>query len=133
MVDLKQAITVEEELIGNTLHTLEQTLNRTERTAIELAAIATFVHNIYSGIENLMKRALLSIGVSPPPSASSHKDLLDLTVQFGIITQGLSEELDAYRGFRHFFVHGYGVKLEEAQLSRWQSSYLMCGSGLKHS
>jgi uncharacterized protein YutE (UPF0331/DUF86 family) len=116
MVDLKQAIAVEEEFIVSTLRMLEQTIVRAERTEIELAAMATFTHNVYSGMENLLKRALLSVGESPPQSASSHKDLLDFAVDFGIIKQSLSEELDAYRGFRHFFVHGYGVRLEEAQL-----------------
>ena len=116
MVDLERAIAVEEELIVSTLYVLDQTIKRTARTEIELAAMAAFTHNVYSGIENLLKRALLSIGESPPQSASSHKDLLGLAVNFGIITQSLSEELDAYRGFRHFFVHGYGVRLEEAQL-----------------
>lgn len=70
----------------------------------------------YFGMENLLKRALLSIDESLPSSASSHKDLLDSAVEHGVITQRLSEELDAYRGFRHFFVHGYSMRLDEAQL-----------------
>jgi len=78
--------------------------------------MATFLHNIYSGMENLLKRALRHLGISLPGSASLHKDLLDLAVEHGVIPQALSEELDAYRGFRHFFVHGYGTMLDEAQL-----------------
>ncbi|MDM8528420.1 hypothetical protein QUF58_09440 [Anaerolineales bacterium HSG24] len=34
----------------------------------------------------------------------------------GIISQALSEELDEYRGFRHFFVHAYVFMLDEEQL-----------------
>ncbi|HOU12206.1 MAG TPA: hypothetical protein PKZ84_03755 [Anaerolineae bacterium] len=116
MADLKFAIAVEEELVLDTLQALEQALHRSERTLVELAAIATFLHNIYNGIENLLKRALLSIGESVPSSASSHKDLLDAAVEHSVITQNLSEELDAYRGFRHFFIHGYSMRLDETQL-----------------
>jgi len=78
--------------------------------------MATFLHNTYNGIENLLKRTLRHLDVPLPQSVSSHKDLLDLAVEQGIITQTLSEELNAYRGFRHFFVHGYGIMLDEKQL-----------------
>lgn len=116
MVDLLQDIAVEEEHIAATLLGLRQAQIRRDRTVVELAAIGTFLHNTYNGMENLLKRALRYVGTPLPQSASSHKDLLDLAVDQHIITQSLSRDLDAYRGFRHFFVHGYGVLLSEAQL-----------------
>lgn len=116
MGNLIQEIALEEEHILRTLAALQEAQNRPQRTLIELSAMATFLHNIYSGMENLLKRALRHLGISLPGSASSHKDLLDLAVEHNIITQALSEELDAYRGFRHFFVHGYGIMLDKAQL-----------------
>lgn len=33
-----------------------------------------------------------------------------------IISQELSEKLDKYRGFRHFFIHAYGVMLDKEEL-----------------
>jgi len=33
-----------------------------------------------------------------------------------MISPELSEALDEYRAFRHFFVHGYGILLQEAPL-----------------
>jgi uncharacterized protein YutE (UPF0331/DUF86 family) len=116
MDSFAQEIALEEEHILRTLTALQEAQNRSQTTLIELSAMATFLHNIYSGMENLLKRALRHLTISLPGSASSHKDLLDLAVEHGIITQALSEELDAYRGFRHFFVHGYGVMLDKAQL-----------------
>lgn len=116
MANLAQEIALEEEHILKTLVALQEAQNRPQKTLIELSAMATFLHNIYSGMENLLKRALRHLTISLPDSASSHKDLLDLAVEHGIITQALSEELDAYRGFRHFFVHGYGTMLDKAQL-----------------
>lgn len=116
MASFVQEIALEEESILRTLTALEEARNRAQTGLIELSAMATFLHNIYSGMENLLKRALRHLGISLPGSASSHKDLLDLAVEHNIITQALSEELDAYRGFRHFFVHGYGIMLDKAQL-----------------
>ncbi|MGC9396085.1 MAG: HepT-like ribonuclease domain-containing protein [Anaerolineae bacterium] len=116
MASFAQEIALEEEHILRTLAALQEAQDRSQITLIELSAMATFLHNIYSGMENLLKRALRHLAISLPSSASSHKDLLDLAVEHNIITQALSEELDAYRGFRHFFVHGYGTMLDKAQL-----------------
>jgi uncharacterized protein YutE (UPF0331/DUF86 family) len=116
MDELSQDIAAQKERITETLKALETTLRRKRRTFIELAAIATCLHNTYNGIENLLKRVLKHIQVRLPDSMTSHKDLLTLAVDEGIITQELSEALDEYRAFRHFFVHGYGILLNEAPL-----------------
>lgn len=54
--------------------------------------------------------------VKIPSSASSHKDLLNVAVDEDILSHDLSDRLDKYRGFRHFFVHAYGILLEEEEL-----------------
>ncbi len=117
MDELLREIAAEKEQISQTLTALEEALNRQKRTIVELAAIATFLHNFYNGIENLLKRVLQFKKVSIPDSATWHKDLLDLAVDQHIITLDLSRTLDEYRAFRHFFVHGYGVMLDEVRLS----------------
>ena len=116
MDNLLQDIAVEEEHVVSSLRALEQAQGRRQRTVVELAAIATFVQNRYNGMENLIKRAMHYSDALPPQSPSFHRDLLDQAVEQRVISRELSEELDAYRGFRHFFVHGYGVMLREAQL-----------------
>lgn len=52
-----------------------------------------------------------------PDSETSHKDLLDISVDYGIITNELRLELDRYRAFRHFFVHGYVIRLDQMKLA----------------
>jgi uncharacterized protein YutE (UPF0331/DUF86 family) len=115
--ELFREILAEKEHISNTLSALKKTLNRKRRTIVELAAIATFLQNIYNGIENIFKRILKYKRISVPSSESSHRDLLDLAVDNQIITLDLSKKLDEYRAFRHFFIHGYGILLEKERLS----------------
>ena len=113
---LLREINAEKELVERTLSALEEALNRPEKTIIELSAMGTFIHNAYNGMENILKRILKFEDVSVLDSRSSHKDLLDHSVETGIISESLSDKLDEYRGFRHFFVHAYGFMLDTEQL-----------------
>jgi uncharacterized protein YutE (UPF0331/DUF86 family) len=114
--ELKREILAEKEHITKTLFLLKRTLARPEKDEAELAAIGSFIHNVYTGIENMLKRILKFKQVIIPDSPSSHKNLLDQAVLTGIISATLSDELDDYRGFRHFFVHAYVLFLDEEQL-----------------
>jgi len=115
-IELKQEILAEKEHILRTLGLLQKTLARPEKEETELAAIGSFIHNVYTGIENILKRILKFKQVTIPNSPASHKNLLDQAVATGIISLALSEDLDDYRGFRHFFVHAYAMFLDETQL-----------------
>ncbi len=116
MVDLTRKIAAEKENVEKALDNLEDAMGRKERSTVELAAIATFLHNIYNGIENILKQVLKAKGTEIPKSETSHKDLLDLSVSNGIIPEKLSDQLYEYLTFRHFFVHAYGFMLEETHL-----------------
>ena len=116
MVDLTRKIAAEKENVERALGNLKDALGRKERSTVELAAIATFLHNIYNGIENILKQVLKAKGTEIPKSETSHKDLLDLSVSNGIIPEKLSDQLYEYLTFRHFFVHAYGFMLEETHL-----------------
>lgn len=116
MDELRREIAAEKEHISYTLRALQEAVERKERTIVELAAVATFLQNTYNGMENILKRILKSRLVSLPASGSFHKDLLDLSVDNRILSLQLSRELDEYRAFRHFSVHGYGVMLDEQRL-----------------
>ena len=116
MVDLSRKIAAEKENVEKALDNLKDTMRRKKRSTIELAAIATFLHNTYNGIENILKQVLKAKGTEIPKSDTSHKDLLDLSVSNGIISEQLSDQLYEYLTFRHFFIHAYGFMLEETQL-----------------
>ncbi len=117
MDDLLREIAAERERVEATLSALEKTLRRKRRTFVELAAIATCLHNSYSGMENLLKRIFRSFQIPLPDSSTSHKDLLNAAVEHKLISRRLAEDLDEYRAFRHFFVHGYGIALQEVPLN----------------
>lgn len=113
---MAKRIAAEKENVEKALANLEEAMARKEKSTIELAAIATFLHNIYNGIENILKQILKTKGTEIPRSETSHKDLLDLSVSSKIISEKLSDQLYEYLTFRHFFIHAYGFMLEEANL-----------------
>jgi len=116
MDSLSKRILAEKENVEKALTNLEKALKRKRKTTIELAAIGTFLHNIYSGIENILKQILKEKNIKVSKSESWHKDLLNLSVTNKIISLNLSDELYEYLTFRHFFVHAYGFMLVEDQL-----------------
>ena len=116
MVDLTRKIAAEKENVEKALDNLQDAMGRKEKSTIELAAIATFLHNIYNGIENILKQVLKAKGIEIPKSETSHKDLLELSVSIGIIPAKLSDQLYEYLTFIHFFVHSYGFMLEHTHL-----------------
>ncbi|MEA1963530.1 MAG: HepT-like ribonuclease domain-containing protein [Candidatus Aerophobetes bacterium] len=118
MANLSRQIEAEKENIEGTLANLANAMKRREKSVIELAAIATFLHNIYNGVENILKQVLKAKNITIPKSEIWHKELLDLSVSYKIIPESLADELREYLAFRHFFVHGYGFMLEKAPLER---------------
>jgi uncharacterized protein YutE (UPF0331/DUF86 family) len=82
----------------------------------ELAAIATFIHNFYNGIENILKRALIFKQVEMIDTPTWHKDLLKTSSDMGIISSDLYNALSNYLSFRHFFIHAYSFTLRWEEL-----------------
>ncbi len=116
MKDLPRRIAAEKEDVEKALQNLAEARARKDRSAIELAAIATFLHNIYNGIENILKQVAKAKGVAFGGSPTWHMDLLNFSTSSAIIPEELSDRLYEYLTFRHFFVHGYGFMLEEVPL-----------------
>jgi uncharacterized protein YutE (UPF0331/DUF86 family) len=81
-------------------------------TIIELAAIATFIHNCYNGIENIFKRILAYEQAETKDTPTWHKDLLKACLDKKLISRKLYNTLSNYLSFRHFFVHSYSLTLK---------------------
>lgn len=82
----------------------------------ELAAAATFIHNCYNGIENILKRILVYSDVDTRKTATWHKDLLKTSLDKNIISEKIYSDLSNYLSFRHFFVHAYSFTLRWEEL-----------------
>jgi len=132
MDELWEEIETEKQLIEKTLAELEKGLQSSERSYLILAGMAALVHNIYNGIENIIKRTLVAKGKTPDQrSPFWHQDLLDAAVEEKIISQEMAARLKEYLSFRHFFVHAYGILLKPEKLSPlannaarlWQAFY----------
>ena len=117
MGNLPQEILAEKQNVERTLTLLDEAMARVEKTGVELTAIATCLHNIYNGIENILKQLLRPKNIDVPPSSTWHKDLLNQAISAHIIPDDLGDLLFDYLGFRHFFVHGYGFMLDKEQIT----------------
>ena len=67
-------------------------------------------------MEHVTKQALRARDVPLPESETWHKDLLELALQEAVLSEESVEHLYEFLGFRHFFVHGYALMLQEAKL-----------------
>lgn len=104
------------ENIAQVLLELEKVKDQPEKKVVVLAGIGSFLHNIYTGIENILKQLLQHIGIDLPTASSWHKNLLEISVEHNIITQETEDRIGKYLSFRHFFTHAYGFMIEEDQL-----------------
>ncbi|MCK4652519.1 MAG: hypothetical protein KAT13_05500 [Methanosarcinales archaeon] len=107
---------MELENVSTVLDELEKIKDKPSKTVVELAGIGTFLHNFYTGIENILKQILHDEDIPIPFSDSWHRDLLILASEEKIITETTRAQLAKYLAFRHFFVHAYSFLLDEREL-----------------
>lgn len=94
MDEIWEEIEAERELIDNTLTELEKALQYQDRNYAILAGIAAFIHNLYNGIENIIKRMMTAKEkIIPTQSASWHQELLQTAVKEKIISESLAQTL----------------------------------------
>lgn len=83
---------------------------------LELAGFGVYIHNFYNGLENILKRVLLSRRIRIKEGPYWHKELLQRALKEGIIDEELYHKLISYLTFRHYFVHGYAFRLETEKI-----------------
>lgn len=94
-------------------------------TWIELNAMATLLHQFYTGIESICERITVTLGEDLPRGEYWHHDLLNQVaeahegVRPAVISEPLRARLREYLKFRHFFRHAYGYTLEWTKM-RWK-------------
>jgi uncharacterized protein YutE (UPF0331/DUF86 family) len=114
---LNEYCNAEFENIDTVLYQLKVVLKpEADYSIAELAAIATFIHNFYNGVENILKRISAYRQIELKNTPTWHKDILKTAADFGIITDELYDSLSNYLSFRHFFVHSYSFTLRWEEL-----------------
>ena len=116
---LKDYCDAEFENIEAVLIELKKILNTetSNYSTAELAAIATFLHNFYNGIENVIKRIFAFKKMDQKDTPTWHKDMLKKSLDAEIISDDLYRILSNYLSFRHFFVHSYSLSLRWEELN----------------
>jgi hypothetical protein len=109
MADLRRKIDVELKNIDRILAELPQGDKLQGLSTLELAGVATLLHNFYNGIKNILKQILAAKAFTLPQGQSWHRDLIGLARKNGIISESVKERLGEYLAFRHFFSHAYAL------------------------
>lgn len=90
---------------------------------IELSALATFLHSLYSGIENSFRRIAIELGEGVPSEGDWHRRLLEQMSQPAdkrsqVISNELLQRLKEYLEFRHLFRNIYAFRLRWEKMER---------------
>lgn len=91
---------------------------KSEYTTVELAGISTFVLNIYTALENILKQILLFDGLNVTDSPQWHEKVLKKSAELGILPSELFQTLQGYLAFRKLFVYSsiFNIKWEELKV-----------------
>lgn len=111
MAELIDKIKAEYENIDNLISELPQKDQLPFLQFLEIAGVATLIHNFYNGIENILKLSFNEYNIPMPEGGSWHKELLKRAVKNGIISESTMIKLGEYLAFRHFFSHAYAFDL----------------------
>lgn len=91
-------------------------------TRTELGAIASILHDFYTGVERIFERIAVRLQEGLPRGEYWHMDLLNQMVaeqegkRSAVIDEPLRALLKEYLEFRHLFRHVYGSQLEWVRL-----------------
>ena len=112
MADINERIQDEYENIERVLAEMPAAESLENLSTLELAGVATLLHNFYNALENIIKQVLQSQQTNIPSGSSWHRDMLEIAHSLDLISRKTLQQLSEYLAFRHFFSHGYALDLK---------------------
>jgi len=112
----ERKIQAEIENVEKVISVIEKYSSTKKLTEIELAGIATYIHNFYNGIENILKQLLKNRNIKFDDSPTWHRNLLLSALQNKLFNEQLYDNLLKFLSFRHFFIHSYSFILDTKEL-----------------
>ena len=119
--DLREEIEIEVERMRRTIEELSSLVAKlpgSELGVVEKTAAGAFLAQLYSGVENTLKRICQYQGFPLPEGPQWHDELFRRFTEAGkaglpmLFDHELAQDLDVYRRFRHVFTHAYGIDLD---------------------
>lgn len=81
--------------------------DKPEYTLSEQSAMAAFLMNIYSGMENVLKQMLIYDKLEIDDSPGWHEKVLRKSGEIGILLPDQLQMLSKYLSFRNYFIYSY--------------------------
>lgn len=87
-----------------------------ELSDLELAGTGALLHNMYNGMENILKQTLRAKAVHIPEGSAWQQQLLQEAISHKVLSEHCGDALKSYLAFRHYFVHAYSLDLKSDRL-----------------
>jgi uncharacterized protein YutE (UPF0331/DUF86 family) len=98
------------------LNNIKIALKEKNYTTIVKTALATYLAQIYNGIESILENILKDKNIKIKKTDLWHKEVLLKIKELHIVGNKTIDKLQEYRGFRHIWRHGYAHILDEKNL-----------------
>jgi hypothetical protein len=84
---------------------------------VEVTAIGAILHSFYNGLESIFLFIAKEVDQQVPTGSQSHRDLLAQISQpmlnrTAVLSPNLTQKIDDYLSFRHFYRHSYSYFLD---------------------
>jgi len=110
------------EFIVAEIQAIQKDIGSAIPTHRDKAALGSFLHSFYNGIENVLKRLAEEVDDSVPVGEEWHRALLRRmekkveNIRPQVLRSRTVEVLEPYLGFRHFFRHSYTFEVNWQKL-----------------